>query len=68
VVRSVSFSAGSSLSATVLVIYVPRGRSLPTDGAYSVAAWISIAVLLAALALAGALAVSERTALASQPR
>jgi MFS family permease len=68
VVRSVSFSAGSALSATVLVIYVPRGRSLPTDGAYSVAAWISIGVLLAALALAGALAVSERTALASQPR
>lgn len=59
VLRSVGFSAGSALSATVLAIYIPARHVLPTAAGYSAAALVSIAVLLAALALSAALAWSE---------
>lgn len=56
VLRAVGFSAGSALSATVLVIYIPAGHALPTITGYNVASLISIGVLFAALVLSSALA------------
>jgi predicted MFS family arabinose efflux permease len=49
-VRTVAYSLGSTLSATVLVLYLPRGRVFPSDAGYSAAAVVCTAVLVAALA------------------
>lgn len=58
ILRSVGFSAGSALSATVLAIYIPTGQALPTAIGYSAATLVGIAVLLAALVLSVVLALS----------
>jgi predicted MFS family arabinose efflux permease len=49
-VRTVAYSLGSTLSATVLVLYLPRGRVFPAAAGYSAAAVVCLAVLVAALA------------------
>jgi predicted MFS family arabinose efflux permease len=49
-VRTVAYSVGSALSATVLVLYVPRGGVFPAQAGYSAAAVVCTAVLVAALA------------------
>jgi predicted MFS family arabinose efflux permease len=59
VLRSVGFSAGSALSATVLTVFIPGGQVLPTAQGYSVAALVNIGILLAALVLSIALALRE---------
>ncbi len=51
VLRSVGFSAGSALSATVLTLFIPDGKVLPTAEGYSAAALLNIGALLAALIL-----------------
>ena len=38
VLRTIGFSIGSALSATILTAHTPRGRSFPTNGGYTVAA------------------------------
>jgi MFS family permease len=48
-VRTVAYSLGSTLSATVLVLYLPRGRAFPADAGYSAAAVVCTAVLVVAL-------------------
>ena len=50
-VRTVAYAIASALSATVLVASTPAGRRFPADAGYSAAALVSIAVLLAALAV-----------------
>jgi hypothetical protein len=39
------------LSATLLVLWVPRGHALPADAGYTTAALASTAILAAALAV-----------------
>ncbi len=56
-VRTVAYSVASALSATVLVLYIPRNRVFPSDAGYSGAAAVSIAVLVAALIASAVFAV-----------
>jgi MFS family permease len=49
-VRTVAYSLGSALSATLLVLSIPRGHTLPTDAGYTTAALVSVAILAVALA------------------
>ncbi|MBO0809390.1 MAG: MFS transporter, partial [Actinobacteria bacterium] len=58
--RTVAYSAGSALSATLLVISIPPGHRLPAASGYATAALACTAVLAVALAvsLLFALAVS----------
>lgn len=48
--RTVAYSVGSALSATLLVLSIPRGHLLPAGPGYSIAALASTAILAAALA------------------
>jgi hypothetical protein len=50
-VRTVAYAIASALSATLLVLSTPAGQPFPTDAGYSAAALVSIAVLVAALAV-----------------
>jgi predicted MFS family arabinose efflux permease len=50
-VRTVAYAIASVLSATVLVLATPAGKPFPSDAGYSAAALVSIAVLVAALAV-----------------
>ena len=50
-VRTVAYAIASALSATLLVLSTPAGRRFPADDGYSAAALVSIAVLVAALAV-----------------
>jgi MFS family permease len=50
-VRTVAYAIASALSATVLVESTPAGRRFPANNGYSAAALVSIAVLVAALAV-----------------
>ena len=59
-VRTVAYSIASALSATVLVLYVPAGRLLPSNAGYSAAAVVSIVVLGAALVASILFAVLDR--------
>ncbi len=59
--RSIGFSAGSALSATELMAYIPAGQVLPAAAGYSASSLVSLAVLLAALALSAGFAVRART-------
>jgi hypothetical protein len=59
VARTVAYSLGSALSATVLVLYIPRGRALPSDSGYTAAAVVSVVILLAALAASVLFAMSR---------
>jgi hypothetical protein len=59
-VRTVAYSIASALSATVLVLYVPAGRVLPSNAGYSAAAVVSIVVLGAALVASILFAVLDR--------
>src|SRR5580693_1182506 len=56
-VRTVAYSLGSTLSATVLVLYLARGRVFPSDAGYSAAAVVCTAVLVAALAASALFAI-----------
>ena len=49
--RTVAYALASALSATLLVLSVPRGHALPADAGYTTAALASAAVLAAALAV-----------------
>ncbi len=49
VVRTVAYSIASAFSATVLTLYIPRGRLFPTATGYSAAAFVSSLVLVVAL-------------------
>ena len=66
VVRSIGFSIGSALSATVLVASVPAGATLPTASGYRTASVVGVAVLLAATAAAAWVAASSHRRLASR--
>jgi hypothetical protein len=46
--RTVAYSIASALSATMLVLSIPRGHHLPTDAGYSTVALTSTIVLVAA--------------------
>jgi MFS family permease len=59
-VRTVGYSIASALSATALVLYIPAGHTRPANAGYSTAALISIAVLLAGLAVSTAFALTTR--------
>lgn len=48
--RTVAYSVGSALSATLLVLSIPAGRQVPTNAGYSAGALVSTAILFAALA------------------
>ncbi len=48
-VRTVAYSIASVLSATVLTLYIPRGRLFPASAGYSAAAFVSSLVLIVAL-------------------
>jgi MFS family permease len=50
-VRTVAYAIASALSATLLVLSTPAGHRFPSDDGYSAAALVSIAVLVAALAV-----------------
>jgi len=50
VVRGVGFSLGSALGGLVLAAGTPAGRLFPADGAYTVAAWIGVAIMAASAA------------------
>jgi hypothetical protein len=65
VVRSVGFSVGSALSATMLVGSIPAGQTLPTAGGYRTASVVSVAVLLVATGVATWLALHRVGAPAS---
>jgi len=47
VLRSIGFSAGSALSATVLVDSISPGQALPTAAGYSTPALVGIGILAA---------------------
>lgn len=47
--RTVAYSIGSALSATLLTASMPRGHALPAGAGYTAAALVSTAVLAAAL-------------------
>ncbi|MEV4422044.1 hypothetical protein AB0L40_18985 [Patulibacter sp. NPDC049589] len=49
--RYVGYSAGSALSATLLVTTIPVGASTPTESGYDAAAWIGIVALATATVL-----------------
>ena len=49
--RTVAYAIASALSATVLVVSTPAGQPFPSDSGYSAAALVSIAVLVATLAV-----------------
>jgi predicted MFS family arabinose efflux permease len=49
--RTVAYALASALSATLLVLSVPRGHALPADAGYTTAALASTAILVAALAV-----------------
>lgn len=68
-VRSVGFSIGSALSATVLAASVPAGATAPSGSGYRTAAVVGAAVLIVATAVASWLALVElrRRAVAAQP-
>ena len=58
--RTVAYFIASALSATVLVMYIPAGRLLPSNAGYSAAAVVSIVVLGAALVASTLFAVPGR--------
>lgn len=49
--RTVAYSVGSALSATLLVLSIPRGQVFPGDAGYTTAALTSAAILAVALAV-----------------
>ena len=61
-VRTVAYSFGSALSATVLVLYIPRGASFPMATGYSAAAAICTGLLVIALVVSVLFAVLNRRA------
>jgi MFS family permease len=59
-VRTTGYSIASALSATALILNIPAGHTRPDNAGYSTAVLISIAVLLAGLAVSTALALTTR--------
>ncbi|MGH9307067.1 MAG: MFS transporter [Acidimicrobiales bacterium] len=66
VARTVGFAAGSALSAAVLAIYTPAGRSLPTNTGYERAAEASLVILGLTLATSVAALVGRRRQVLSE--
>jgi predicted MFS family arabinose efflux permease len=60
VVRGIGFSLGSALGGLVLAAGTPAGHVFPAGGAYTVAAWIGVAIMAASAATS--LAVTSRRA------
>lgn len=56
-VRTVAYSFGSALSATVLVLYIPRGASFPMAAGYGAAAALCTGLLIVALVVSALFAV-----------
>ncbi|MFD9661283.1 MFS transporter [Rhodococcus sp. NPDC059968] len=67
VLRYIGYSAGSALSATLLISTIPAGDGTPTDTGYEAAAWFGIAALVVALAAATILS-RGTTPAATDPR
>jgi MFS family permease len=59
-VRTVGYSIASALSATVLILYIRPGHTVPASAGYSTAALVSIAVLIVGLAVSTAFARTAR--------
>jgi hypothetical protein len=51
VIRSIGFSVGSALVASILAGYASAGSGLPTETGYSVALWIGAGSCVAAAAV-----------------
>ena len=49
--RTVAYSVGSALSATLLVLSIPHGQHIPADAGYTTAALACTAILAGALAV-----------------
>jgi hypothetical protein len=64
---TVAYSIASALSATTLVLSIPRGHHLPTDAGYSTAALTSTIVLVAALIASLAFALPAAVATVRRP-
>jgi predicted MFS family arabinose efflux permease len=56
-VRTVAYSFGSALSATVLVLYIPPGGWFPTEAGYTAGAAMCTGLLVIALAVSASFAV-----------
>jgi predicted MFS family arabinose efflux permease len=52
VVRYVGFSLGSALTAAILASHTERGGALPSEGGYTLALWVGVAICIAAAAVA----------------
>ena len=61
--RTVAYSIGSALSATLLTASMPRGHALPASAGYTAAALAAVAILAAALAASLLFARPPRTCL-----
>jgi MFS family permease len=59
-VRTAGYSIASALSATVLILYIHPGHPFPANAGYSTAALVSIAVLVAGLAVSAFFARTAR--------
>src|SRR5215472_8260792 len=59
-VRTAAYAIASALSATVLVLSTPSGQPFPSDAAYSAAALVSTAVLVAALVVSSIFAAAAK--------
>jgi MFS family permease len=58
VARTVAYSLGSALSATVLVLAIPRGQVLPAGSGYSAAALVSVIILILAFIVSAVFAMT----------
>jgi hypothetical protein len=56
--RTVAYSLGSALSATLLVLYIPRGHLIPAASGYSAAALVCVIILIVALAASAVFAMA----------
>jgi hypothetical protein len=65
VIRTVGLAAGSALCGLVLAAATVPGRRYPSEGGYSLGAWLGTALMLASLALALTVAHRTRPALPS---
>jgi hypothetical protein len=66
--RTVAYSIGSALSATLLVLSIPHGHVFPREAGYTTAALACTAILAAALAVSLLFAIPTRTPVHAAPR
>jgi predicted MFS family arabinose efflux permease len=62
VVRSIGFSAGSALVASILASHEVAGSTFPAVGGYTTALWVGAGIAVFATVVAVAMAPSEKTA------